>query len=68
MKRPSTGFNGIGGVCTRGHYCPIGTVEPIGCPNGTFSNVTQLETASDCTLCSHGDYCEESKLTEPTGS
>ena len=66
--RPSFGFTGIGGNCTRGHYCPTGTIEPIGCPNGTFSNVTNLEAESDCTACSHGHYCLESKLTEPTGT
>ncbi|EDO39339.1 predicted protein, partial [Nematostella vectensis] len=65
--RPSTNFSGIGGVCPPGAYCPLGTAEPIGCPNGTFSNVSQLESAGDCTLCSDGMYCEQSNLTSPTG-
>ena len=64
---PSINFSGIGGVCPPGAYCPEGTADPIGCPNGTFSNVTQLERADQCTPCSNGHYCEQSNLTEPTG-
>lgn len=26
------------GPCTVGHYCPVGTAEPIPCPAGTYSN------------------------------
>ena len=66
--RPSKNFTGTGGVCPPGAYCPPRTSEPIGCPNGTFSNVSQLESADQCTQCSNGHYCEESNLTAPTGS
>ena len=66
--RPSQNFSGIGGVCPPGAFCPEETSEPIGCPNGTFSNVSQLVSASQCTLCSDGHYCEESNLTAPTGN
>ena len=65
--RPSQNFSGIGGVCPPGAYCPVETSEPIGCPNGTFSNVSQLENVDQCTPCSDGHYCEQSNLTEPTG-
>ena len=65
--RPSQNFSGIGGVCPPGAYCPVETSEPIGCPNGTFSNVSQLESVDQCTPCSDGHYCGESNLTEPTG-
>ena len=65
--RPSRNFTGVGGVCPPGAYCPEGTSDPRGCPSGTFSNVTLLESASDCTLCSDGHYCEQTNLTEPTG-
>ena len=65
--RPSQNFSGIGGVCPPGAYCPVETSEPIGCPNGTFSNVSQLESVDKCTPCSDGHYCEQSNLTEPTG-
>ena len=65
--RPSQNFTGIGGVCPPGAYCLEGTSDPIGCPNGTFSNVSQLEDATQCTPCSDGHYCEQSNLTAPTG-
>lgn len=65
--RPSQNFTGIGGICPPGAYCPEETSDPIGCPNGTFSNVSNLAAPSDCTLCSDGHYCEQSNLTEPTG-
>ena len=65
--RPSQNFTGVGGVCPPGAYCPEETSDPIGCPSGTFSNVTLLESAGDCTLCSDGHYCEQTNLTEPTG-
>ena len=66
-QRPSQNFSGIGGVCPAGAYCPEGTSEPKGCPSGTFSNVSQLERADQCTPCSDGHYCEQSNLTQPTG-
>jgi len=66
--RPSDNYTGIGGVCPKGSYCLKGTAEPVGCPNGTFSNVSQLEKEFDCTPCSNGYYCEESNLTAPTGT
>ena len=65
--RPSQKFTGIGGVCPPGAYCPEASPEPLGCPSGTFSNVSQLQSASNCTLCSDGHYCEQTNLTEPTG-
>lgn len=65
--RPSQNFTGIGGVCPPGAYCPEASPEPIGCPSGTFSNVSQLQSPSNCTLCSDGHYCEQTNLTEPTG-
>ena len=65
--RPSFNFTGIGGVCPPGAYCPEETSEPIGCPSGTFSNVSQLKSDSECTPCSDGHYCEQSNLTAPTG-
>lgn len=66
--RPSDNYTGIGGVCPKGSYCPKGTAEPIGCPNGTFSNVSGLEKEADCTPCLNGHYCGESNLTAPTGT
>lgn len=44
--------------CPAGYYCPEGTefATEYPCPNGTFSNVASLASASECTLCSPGRY------------
>ena len=42
-----------------------GTHTPTRCPAGTWSNSTQLEAESDCTLCPAGWYCQQTGLTEP---
>ncbi|XP_077985306.1 uncharacterized protein LOC144439946 [Glandiceps talaboti] len=55
--------------CPTGHYCPSGTQYAIqyGCPNGTYSDLTHLTAASDCTPCSGGYYCGQEGLSAPTG-
>ena len=30
----------IGHFCPAGHYCPLGTDYPIGCPDGTYQDLT----------------------------
>ena len=54
--------------CQPGYYCPEGTnsSSEYPCPLGTFSNQTQLEDISECTLCTPGSYCGRVGLTEPT--
>lgn len=59
--------NITGNVCPRGHYCPIGTSNPIKCPAGKFSNSLQNQNKSDCELCTEGSYCETQGLSSPTG-
>ncbi|EDV28435.1 uncharacterized protein TRIADDRAFT_51343 [Trichoplax adhaerens] len=54
-------------ACPVGHYCPEGTLEPVKCPSGTFSNTTILKTSNDCTVCTPGYYCGSTGLTQPTG-
>ena len=44
----------IGHVCPAGHYCPRGTDFPIGCPAGTYQDLTNQET---CKSCPPGYYC-----------
>ena len=44
-----------GGPCPVGHYCPNGTSYPLGCPPGTYSSTTGLET---CISCPAGYFCE----------
>ena len=34
---------------------------------GTYSNMTNLKSADNCTECPGGSYCETDGLTEPTG-
>ena len=50
---------GIGGVCWNGHYCPEGTATPLACDQGTFSNVSNLDS---CYVCPAGYYCVPGKL------
>ncbi|CAN0551658.1 unnamed protein product, partial [Ectocarpus sp. 12 AP-2014] len=47
--------------CPAGYYCPEGTefATEYLCPNGTFSNVESLASASECTLCSAGRYASK---------
>ncbi len=49
-------------VCPLGHFCPGGTGVPIGCPSGTFYNVTGNTAVDNCIVCTAGHYC----MGEPT--
>ncbi|KAG2866757.1 hypothetical protein PC113_g2544 [Phytophthora cactorum] len=55
----------IGDVCTRGHYCPQGTSNPIPCLPGTYSETTQNVNASYCLPCSPGFICSTSGIVTP---
>ena len=46
-------------ACPAGSYCPEGTREENQylCPAGTYSNMTSLEAAAQCTPCQPGWYC-----------
>ena len=56
-------------ICPAGSYCPEGTETGTQylCPEGTYSNVTLLESAANCTSCDAGKYCEGSGNIEPDG-
>ena len=43
-----------GAPCTRAHYCPEGTADPIPCPDGTYMTDTH---AAECWNCTAGHYC-----------
>ncbi len=45
--------------CPTGHYCPVGTVTPQGCPPGTYNSATRRQALSDCQNCTAGYYCPE---------
>lgn len=40
-----------GGPCPAGHYCPGGSIFPLPCPRGTFSNLTKLVSQVNMTPC-----------------
>ncbi|KAM9734328.1 uncharacterized protein ACNS7B_016072 [Menidia menidia] len=44
-----------GGQCQMGHYCPLGSSEPVPCAPGTFCNISGL--ALPVGPCSPGYYC-----------
>lgn len=44
----------IGDQCPEGHYCPFGTDFPIGCPAGTYQDLTNQ---ASCKPCQEGFYC-----------
>ncbi|EDV25654.1 uncharacterized protein TRIADDRAFT_55968 [Trichoplax adhaerens] len=56
-----------GDVCPLGHYCPDGTLVPVKCGPGTFSNTTGNTNSSGCQLCPAGKYCPGSGNAEPFG-
>ena len=55
--------------CPMGSFCPIGTefAEKYLCPNGTFSNRTNIATEAECRACLPGHYCDRKGLSYPSG-
>ncbi|KAF8823043.1 hypothetical protein IE077_001112, partial [Cardiosporidium cionae] len=49
-----------GNLCPIGHFCTSGTVSPIGCPIGTYSN---KEGAFSCLPCIPGYFCGGNSIT-----
>ncbi|OAF70389.1 hypothetical protein A3Q56_01861 [Intoshia linei] len=45
-------------VCPVGFYCTSGSSTPIGCPTGTFLDVTSKGLLTDCKSCNGGKYCQ----------
>lgn len=52
--------------CPTGHYCPEGTVTPIGCPKGTYRNDVHATDVGQCGLCPSGTYCPSEGMSLPT--
>lgn len=51
----ATPVDGVtGDVCPVGHYCPLGTPQPIPCDPGTYTITTLNE---ECLACTPGHYC-----------
>ena len=57
----------IGGICPKGHYCGMGTVLPVRCPIGTFSDQNSSQSSHSCQSCPPGFVCASEGLTAPTG-
>ena len=53
----------IGGPCPVSRYCPEGTSFPLGCPSGTYNNLTGQW---NCTECPAGFYCNENTTSYET--
>ena len=45
--------------CIALSYCPLGSSWPQACPPGKYSQRTDATSASDCTDCPAGRYCEQ---------
>ena len=58
-------------VCPEGHYCPPGTADPLPCPGGTYRDMLNGTTVTDCVPCTCGHYCppgSELPIVCPDGS
>ena len=59
--------NVTGFICPIGYFYLAGADNASTCPSGTYSNVTGLKKASECSLCPPGMYCSGEALTLPSG-
>jgi len=44
-------------LCPRGAACPVGSVVPLPCPPGTWSDAPGLTSTTECQLCPIGSGC-----------
>jgi hypothetical protein len=51
-------------ICTSGHYCPVGSEDPVPCPGGTFNGDVGSISPSSCLPCSAAFYCVEGSATD----
>ncbi|CEM36103.1 unnamed protein product [Vitrella brassicaformis CCMP3155] len=54
--------------CTRGHYCPRGSIDPTPCPAGTYNDDYQKEALSDCKAMPAGRYSQAATIASNEGS
>ena len=45
--------------CAYGHFCPLGSIESVPCPAGTYLDYNNGTTYDDCFDCPAGYYCGE---------
>ncbi len=53
-------------ACPAGYYCPVGSIEPTACPEGTFRTATNGSAVGHCTACPKGSYCPDKGMTAST--
>lgn len=46
-----------GALCPRYHYCPVGSANPIPCPDGTTNYGEGSGAIEDCVACERGRFC-----------
>ena len=47
-----------GEQCTKGYYCPLGSISPTPCPPGYYGTSPGGIDISACTLCDATHYCD----------
>ncbi|KAF3692794.1 Sushi, von Willebrand factor type A, EGF and pentraxin domain-containing protein 1 [Channa argus] len=55
-----------GDRCPKGHYCPQGSLAPLPCPLGLYSNKTGNTHLSECLPCPPGFLCDTRGLCFPS--
>eukprot|EP01135_Chromosphaera_perkinsii_P006890 Nk52_evm45s621 gene=Nk52_evmTU45s621 len=51
--------------CTKGHFCPAGSVNPTACPAGTYNDILSQKQQSDCKTCTPGYKCPSLGVVTP---
>ncbi|KAF7241231.1 Signal peptide, CUB and EGF-like domain-containing protein 3 [Varanus komodoensis] len=56
--------------CPAGHYCPWNTkfATQFPCPRGTYSEILNLKTVTECQSCPPGKFCSKPGLVSPDGT
>lgn len=51
-------------LCPPGHYCPVGTGQPLPCPAGSLSTSQGRKGDEECSPCPPGAFCDRPALAE----
>ena len=61
MACPQDGLHWPSEVCSAGHYCPAGSIQPNAttnaCPAGTYTDYHNLTASRECSSCPLGQAC-----------
>lgn len=61
---PCTSVSGNYGPCIAGHYCPLGTIQPTLCPEGSYMPTRFAAASTDCLPCPPGWACESEGMSK----